>query len=253
MISLAAEIPNDNPRLHRGARWVCTELTGPARVLLPRAEPIRIPAPRESAVVPSAARDGRGTREPDAPVTLADLVAAVALLEDPSRDGLRSESEDEPVVVEELEPLDADVSVEGVAAEAPAADVTAVDPYRAFVRVLVDVALARNDPAAAACVEELFDGRTPLRASADVAALLAAGDILGDAQLSTTFETRRSAWREILCGIRDDFEACGPAMLDDWAADVLARALGVLAQQPALKRELRARGIAAFGLVDVAA
>ena len=35
-------------------------------------------------------------------------------------------------------------------------------------------------------------------------------------------------------------------MLDEWAADTLARATG--ADTQTLKRELRARGVAAFGL-----
>jgi hypothetical protein len=37
-ITACAEFPNDNPDLHRGARWVCRELRGPVRAVL-RARP----------------------------------------------------------------------------------------------------------------------------------------------------------------------------------------------------------------------
>ena len=60
------------------------------------------------------------------------------------------------------------------------------------------------------------------------------------------------AWRAILRGTSDDFTACGGAMLDEWAAGILARLLGAPAREPVLRRELRARGVAAFGLVEAA-
>jgi hypothetical protein len=54
------------------------------------------------------------------------------------------------------------------------------------------------------------------------------------------------AWAAILRGTSEDWDAIGGSMLDEWAADTLARMTGGDAQ--VLKRELRARGIAAFGL-----
>lgn len=289
MTSPAAEFPNDNPSLHRGARWVPRATTGAPEPELPiaivrvaavveppalaveearehEAPPVAIvfdpipvlperrpepppivPPPRESAVVPAAFAVERD--EEAAPTTLAELAAAVF-------EAQGADVEDEPVVVEELEPLSDEVAVEGPFAEVLAAEPAAplaVDPFQIFVRVLVDVALVEGTPAAAACVQALFEGRASEEIADDVLAALAASDIATASGPTPGFVARSAAWREILRGTSDDFGACGSAMLDDWAADVLARVLGAPARQPALKRDLRARGIAAFGLVDVAA
>ena len=48
-------------------------------------------------------------------------------------------------------------------------------------------------------------------------------------------------------GTSEDFSACGDAMLDEWAADLLARLVGGPTRATTLKRELRDRGVAAFG------
>ena len=61
-----------------------------------------------------------------------------------------------------------------------------------------------------------------------------------------------NAWRSILLGTSDDFGACGAAMLDEWAADLVARLLGAPSRATALRRDLRSRGVAAFGLVEAA-
>jgi hypothetical protein len=41
-------------------------------------------------------------------------------------------------------------------------------------------------------------------------------------------------------------------MLDEWAADVLARLFGAPDRSAQLRRELRGRGVAAFGLIEAA-
>ena len=41
-------------------------------------------------------------------------------------------------------------------------------------------------------------------------------------------------------------------MLDEWAADVLARLMGAPDRIPSLRRDLRTRGVVAFGLVEAA-
>jgi hypothetical protein len=61
-------------------------------------------------------------------------------------------------------------------------------------------------------------------------------------------DERASAWRGVLSGESDDLSACGPLALDEWCADLVARAMEDGRQAPRLKRELRARGVAAFGL-----
>jgi hypothetical protein len=59
------------------------------------------------------------------------------------------------------------------------------------------------------------------------------------------------AWQGILRGESEDFGALGP--LDEWAADVVARVVGNPARADGIRRELRRRGVAAFGVVADAA
>jgi hypothetical protein len=60
------------------------------------------------------------------------------------------------------------------------------------------------------------------------------------------------AWRAILRGESDDYAACGAATLDEWAADTLARLMSSPSRASQLRRELRSRGVVAFGLVEAA-
>jgi hypothetical protein len=70
---------------------------------------------------------------------------------------------------------------------------------------------------------------------------------------SAAFVRTVLAWQGILRAEGEDFAACGPAALDEWAADLVARLLGTPAAASGLRRELRRRGVAAFGLVAEAA
>ncbi len=257
MITLAAEFPNDNPCLHRGACWVCETTTGPAIAVQPpppvtdaRPEPfpaevaVEVPAPRESGVV-------RAVEERPAE-SLDDLAAAIFdVVEDVEGEVVVEELEPVEEVVVEGEPLVvvAPVVEEPVAEVAPSLPPPPEDPFRVFVNTLVDAALAADAPAAAAWIVALLDGTVPEALSADVAALLAAGRILEGGALAPSFEKARVAWSAILRGTSEDFEACGSAMLDDFASDLLGRLLGDVAKAPALRRDLRSRGIAAFGLL----
>ena len=60
------------------------------------------------------------------------------------------------------------------------------------------------------------------------------------------------AWQGILRGESEDYAACGSATLDEWAADLVARVLGSAARAGSIRRDLRNRGVAAFGLVAAA-
>ena len=66
-------------------------------------------------------------------------------------------------------------------------------------------------------------------------------------------KTTALAWRAVLRGENDDISSCGSAMLDEWAAGIVAAALGAPARANALKPYLRARGVCAFGLLIEAA
>jgi hypothetical protein len=119
--------------------------------------------------------------------------------------------------------------------EPPASD----DPFLTLVDVLEDVARS---------------------AGADESVLLTLRTLLGqhriDAGAPADHQRVRGeavAWQAILRGESDDFSACGGAMLDEWSAGLVAAALGQPARAEPLKRELRRRGVAAFGLVEQAA
>ena len=73
------------------------------------------------------------------------------------------------------------------------------------------------------------------------------GSSRGDA-----FRRTSHAWRAILRGDSEDFSACGPRMLDEWAADLVARLVAAPSRTEQLRRQLRERGVAAFGLVMAA-
>lgn len=62
-----------------------------------------------------------------------------------------------------------------------------------------------------------------------------------------------AAWRGALDGAEPDFSACGTAMFDEWSADLVARLAGTPQKTESLRRELRSRGVAAFGLLVEAA
>jgi hypothetical protein len=113
-----------------------------------------------------------------------------------------------------------------------AVDEGAADAYSIFVAALTDVALGFGaDPV----------GVDRLRG------------MLGETRvdgLSADAGTR--AWRNIIRGQAEDFSECGARTLDEWAADVVAHVVGG-ARTDAIRRELRKRGVAAFGFMAEAA
>jgi hypothetical protein len=60
------------------------------------------------------------------------------------------------------------------------------------------------------------------------------------------------AWQDILREKSDDFAACGSAALDEWASNLVTRVLGGALRPDAVRRDLRKRGVAAFGLLAAA-
>jgi hypothetical protein len=232
--SLAAEFPNDNPELHHGVIWVCLAPTGAAtaeRDVREVARPVpdafvdgarfeighdAVPAPRISGVVMSGPADAE-TDEPD-PL-------------------------EEPIVVEELAPLDEGTDLEVVRVGAHD------DPWTILLSTLADIATGEGAPHVASLLPALLlDGRIEHALSADTARALAEARILDANSVTAAFSETTRAWRAILRGTSDDLTACGGAMLDEWAADLLARLLGTPTRSTALRRELRNRGVAAFGL-----
>jgi hypothetical protein len=216
VVTLAAEFPNDNPQLHAGVSWIC--LT-----------PLGRPTAERSIHEP-----------PPPPPTLVAPEVIAQILE-------------EPIVVEDLEPIE-DVQVEGVvpvfesiapptmpeetrtSALPPASD----DPFTTLVFTLADVAISAGSPNVASMLPGLlFDGRVP-------SPMPIVAGVWDGAALDPSFEGTVAAWRAILRGTSEDFSDCG--MLDEWASDLLARLLDAKETTPRLRQELRARGVAAFGL-----
>ena len=182
------------------------------------------------------------------------------------------------IVVEELPPLDETASVEG-AAPATAAETAEVieiaaaavgvaraevvtstalppapdDPFTTLVSALAGVAIGAGSPYVASLLPALLlEGRLEHAMPADAAQALAEADIVRGTEVTPAFIGQTRAWRAILAGTSDDFAACGNAMLDEWASELLARLLGAPARATALRRELRSHGVAAFGLVEAA-
>lgn len=127
----------------------------------------------------------------------------------------------------------------------PASD----DPFTVLVGTLVDVAIGAGSPHVAAVLPGLLGhGRLDHPLSEDARQALVEASILDGDGATEAFTRTARAWRAILDGTSDDFDATGGAMLDEWAADLLARLLGAPTRAQSLRRELRAKGVAAFGL-----
>jgi hypothetical protein len=163
-------------------------------------------------------------------------------------------------------PLSSDAAAgESVAAIADATSVEAesddtLDPFATLVRVLEDVVRASggNDEVVAGMRTLLGEGRLQAtRLSEPSVDALVAGMQLERTprgiKRTASFTDSVLGWQGILRGESEDFGACGATALDEWAANVVARVLGNPMPANGLRRELRRRGVAAFGLVADAA
>jgi hypothetical protein len=258
-ISPAAEFPNDNPELHLGAIWTLSEPRGEALAELHASTP----AARES--IPCATTSG---------VQL--IVAVEPPMKEPASPGndtpAKEPEKKQPPVQEPPtkkptieEPPTKTPQVDDPEVETPRVPVDVVDEkaiaegFAVLVRAMSRVATAAGVAVEEACIFDLFVvGKTPVAnlPAAAVAGLVEAGyaDVsegtlfTRDAMLKTA-----AAWRAILRDEAADFAVCGSRMLDEWAADVVARIVGTPQRTEALRRELRAQGVAAFGLLENAA
>lgn len=176
---------------------------------------------------------------------------------------LEDEADDE-ILVEELPPLDEAAPVENmvvnVGALRPLASTTPTtlppapdDAFTVLLTTLADVAVGAGSPHVASLLPGLLlEGRLDHALPADAMQALAEAGIARGTDATATFVAQTRAWRAILDGSSDDFGACGNAMLDEWSAELIARMLGAPVRATALRRELRERGVAAFGLVEAA-
>jgi hypothetical protein len=244
-----AEFPNDNPALHMGAIWRCTAWLG----TLSCERPTRRPA---------WAAGAESDREPLEAVELEAVnpeIPGTVQLEALNRETPRTvqlEGVDE-METDDGEPIEIvdDLAFDDAFDEEPG---TAQDPFRQLVDILGDSARALGgDDESLRCLHALFGLiRTDTMAPAGhVTLALVAGQVLVEGARGLTrtreFTGQVLAWQGILRGESEDFGALGP--LDEWAADVVARAIGNPSRADAIRRELRRRGVAAFGVVAQAA
>jgi hypothetical protein len=181
---------------------------------------------------------------------------AEAISED---DFVFDDGESQPVAeletVTRAEP-DAVTSAQAVVAAPVAAAPTLVsDPYSTFVAAVVQVALDAGATRVAASVPNLLGSETLDKSvfSDDVWRSLVATRVVEERAnefVSTSdFSAISNAWRGVLRGESGDLGACGTSTLDVWGADLL-KALGVGANGKLdVRRELRRKGVAAFGML----
>ena len=225
-----AEFPNDNPALHRGAIWCCEELVGAAT-------PEQPPEAVVLAVVEAPCEVEPGL-EPEPEQEASDLDdRGIEVVDEMTFDEIVDETPSDPP---------------GPAIEA--------DGFSTLVAVLESVTGATGGSAESITALRALLGVERLGGGAlegeTVDALVAAG--LGERTdhgpaRSPALTREVLGWQALLRGETDDMSSCGAAPLDEWCARLVACALGQSARIDGLRRDLRRRGVAAFGLVEVAA
>jgi hypothetical protein len=127
-------------------------------------------------------------------------------------------------------------------------------PFEQFVLALSRVLLERGATRAALGVRGLFglEALRPESFEPVVLEALRARNVLerDSVRPTASFSALAAAWRGVLEGTTLDLSSCGATTLDAWAAGLL----GALVNAPRdrtddLRRELRKRGVAAFGLL----
>jgi len=186
-----------------------------------------VPAPAESAVVLAAPAES-------------GVVLAAAAIEEPA---------EEPIVVEPIEAFEP-AEVYATSELPPESD----DPFHVFVVTVADACVAAGELAVAAALPSLlFTGQIAEGRADDqaMAALVAAGWLEreeGGFRIREPLRSEALGWQAILRGTSDDFGACGPLPLDEWSARLVAGLCAKPEKETVFRRELRSRGVAAFGL-----
>lgn len=251
---LSSEFPNDNEQLHLGLAWTVADLFAApsptprcvdACALEEACPPLPVRSPCESGIG-LRGEALRGELSHEGALGLEELVAVfdAPLSSNALLDVLDGFEDEAGYVVEDLDTLDSEITTE-------AEDATD-EPFRRLVRTLVELAESEGSETAARAVLALLVGpheALPSTLSEEGRHALSARGFVDERGIPTPpFLANVHAWRAVLCGTSDDLGACGGAMLDEWASDVLAHVLGTPSRATVLRRELRTRGVAAFGL-----
>ena len=263
-----AEFPNDNADLHGGAVWVSFSPTARPRAVLRATAPRALPSP------PAAASElerlpGLEAASVSSASNLDQILDAILLAlatpepepelaSEPSL-GAQPEPELEPEPETETETsLDARPEPASEAGDSAGVDEDP-DGFCELVAALSEVALASGATRAAAVIADLFEHNLLQEAALarEAVELLVSRGFAerrsGALAPSEAFVATVSAWRAVLRSEEADLSACGAATLDRWAAEVLAALSGTWDRVEDLRRELRRRGVAAFGIIAQAA
>ena len=245
-LAACSEFPNDNRELHRGAIWLCLDLTGPAACERPVVEAVTpgpvefapeaiVEVPEPLVVIPEPIAVVLEPVVEPTPEPVVEVAAKAEPPTDPTPPVLEADD-----AGDDIEIVD-EIVIEAAVDESipPPPPPPAEDPFVALVGVLEDVARAAGAPDAAMTTLRTLVGRE--RIAEDAPADLA------------TLRAQAAGWQAILKGDSEDFSLVGSSSLDEWSSIVVARALGEPARADVLRRELRRRGVAAFGLVIEAA
>ncbi len=227
------EFPTDNPELFTAR---------PPSVFPRAAEPVTAPAPVAVPVpVPAAA---------PVPVPVPVPVAAPV----PVPVAVAAPVADDDADIEIVDSFD-DADFQADFAPAPV-----IDPVAVFLSQLTTVALAAGAPMdAVAMLGGMlgFDRLDVSRASDQTLQSLVGVGLLsqtdGDWVRADAVVTIAQAWRVAIAGGDPDLSVCGSKMLDEWSADIVAKLAGAPHKLEVVRRDLRARGVAAFGLLIEAA
>lgn len=256
----SAEFPNDNDQLHDGAIWgVATPCAAPApveRAIAVVARLAHVVERAERLVERIEAKDGTversvaATSSPERVERVSEIRAISAPLDDGLFTALLDDEQEPPLIEASASPDDGGDVAEAVPAP----------PHARESGVVVGAARDDGDrleEAVVAAAEEmgvaremaaLLSGEPFPAESVDARLALMAAGYLHGGRASEKFRVAWQTWVGLVRGDCDDFAACAGSMLDDWCADLLARATGSLEARQGAKRALRARGVAAFGL-----
>ncbi len=159
-----------------------------------------------------------------------------------------------------LEPIEiVDELVFDVAAGDEPEEIGDGDPFLKFVGALESAAMSAGGTLESVALLRAMLGMSRLEGIEPASAVLNAlmnGGLVSHASTGLVRSERLTlqvlAWQDILREKSEDFSACGGATLDEWSSDLVARTLGGTSHSAAIRRELRKRGVAAFGLVAAA-
>jgi hypothetical protein len=236
-----SEFPNDNPALHDGLVWAASEPCAPPSPTL-RLRPPTGALPRVLGPAWVQEAEARSSSLPPAVTAVANTEPSAGPLTERSTEPAESTTfpESEFPTTYDAAPLESGVVPK--------------TPFDVFVGALVRVALERGAVRAAAVLPHLFDGAHAFHEVLDpnTLATLQLRRVLEPDNMRPTreFMAAVDAWRGLLNGTAHDLAGCGSNTLDVWGGMILGALLNAPRDRTdELRRDLRKRGVAAFGLL----